>query len=539
MIQPAAYAAAGQPNQSPPPVAVPQNQLRVASFDGAPSAPPLLPPPANAPVPTTPPPSVRPPPNMLADPNVEILPVDLPTALRLTNANNPTIALARERVEEAYAAERLADVAWLPNLQGGAEYLRHDGRDQTTQGPIIEVSKQSLYVNGAATLEWNTSDILFGPLVAARLSDAQGFAAQATSADVQLSAAQAYLDLLQICGALAVNADTLSRTQEMLSNSEAADKAGLTITAGDINRARAEYNIRAAERVQLQGDLGVVSARLAHILLLRPTIVLRPNDPKIVPITLVPDRCGPDELVMMALQNRPEVREGEQFSAAAMTRLRQAKLAPLLPHVDVTYFGGTFGGGVDSQMGDFGARSDGEVDLYWQLHNLGAGDAAITRERAAQLDETNFQLAEIRAQVGEDVTAAFRQVEANRQSLESAEQAVRQSLETWRRLREASFGMAVPSHPGAHPLYDPLQPLIAERDLDQARTAYLNAVIAYNKAEFRLYWALGQPPLEAPARAQPRALSVPVMPDPRSEEVPLPGQMPAGQMPPSVVPPGR
>ena len=40
----------------------------------------------------------------------EVLSIDLPTALRLTNANNPTIALARERVEEAYAAERQADV---------------------------------------------------------------------------------------------------------------------------------------------------------------------------------------------------------------------------------------------------------------------------------------------------------------------------------------------------------------------------------------------------------------------------------------------
>ena len=113
--------------------------------------------------------NAAPPPDLLAEPNSEILPIDLPTALRLTNANNPTIALAREHVEEAYAAERQADVAWLPNLQAGPQYNRHDGRDQTTQGPIIEVSKQNLYINGGATLDWNTSDILFGPLVAERL----------------------------------------------------------------------------------------------------------------------------------------------------------------------------------------------------------------------------------------------------------------------------------------------------------------------------------------------------------------------------------
>src|SRR5262245_16710740 len=31
------------------------------------------------------------------------VPIDLPTALRLVNASNPTVALARARVEEAYA----------------------------------------------------------------------------------------------------------------------------------------------------------------------------------------------------------------------------------------------------------------------------------------------------------------------------------------------------------------------------------------------------------------------------------------------------
>jgi outer membrane protein TolC len=493
-----AYAPGTEPPSVPAP---PDNQLQTKP-SGPQTAGPL-------PLPPGPPQ-----PDSAPEPTVEVLPVDLPTALRLTNANNPTIALARERVEEAYAAQRQADVAWLPNLQAGPEYNRHDGRDQTTQGPIITVSKQNLYINGGATLDWNTSDILFGPLVAERLVEAQSAAAQVTSSDVQLSAAQAYLDLLQIHGALAINADTLVRTKEMLDNSASADKAGLTKTAGDINRARTEYDLRREERLQLEGNLGVVSARLAHLLLLRPTVVLKPADMQIVPITLVSGNSSPDELVETALSNRPEVQEGRAISAAAMARLRQAKLAPLLPHVDFTYFGGTFGGGVDAQMDDFGARSDGEVDIYWQLHNLGAGDVAQARAREAQFSETNFQLAEIRAQVGEDVTAAYRQVEANRRSLDSAEQAVRQAVETWRRLRAASFGMA-----GKGNLYDPLQPLIAERDLNQARTAYLDAVIGYNKAQFQLFWALGQPPLQAPMDARSLPVGLPVVPEAGAEEV--------------------
>jgi outer membrane protein TolC len=451
----------------------------------------------------------------VAAPYGQVLSIDLPTALRLTNANNPTIALARERVEEAYAAERQADVAWLPNLQAGPNYERHDGRDQTTQGPIIEVSKQNLYVNGGAVLYWNSADILFGPLVAARLVEAQSAAAQTSDNDVQLSAADAYLDLLQYNAALAINADTLNRTKVMLDNASAADQAGLTKTAADINRAQAEYQARREERIQLEGSVEVASARLAQLLLLRPTVLLTPADQQVVPIMLVSENANPDELVTTALSNRPEIMEGRAISAAAMTRLRQARLAPLLPHFDVSYYGGTFGGGVDSQMSDFGGRSDGEVDIYWELHNLGLGDIAQARIREAQLNETSFRLAEIRAEVGAQVTSAYRQVMAGRQSLTSAQQSVLQSLETWRRLRVASFGLAGQQH-----LYDPLEPLIAERDLNQARTTYLNAVIGYNRAQFQLFWALGQPPLHAPAEAQRIAVAVPVVPEPAAEEVP-------------------
>ena len=49
------------------------------------------------------------------------MPIDLPTALRFVDANSPTVALARDRVREAYFAERQAELAWLPDLRGGTD----------------------------------------------------------------------------------------------------------------------------------------------------------------------------------------------------------------------------------------------------------------------------------------------------------------------------------------------------------------------------------------------------------------------------------
>ena len=156
----------------------------------------------------------------------------------------------------------------------------------------------------------------------------------------------------------------------MLDAAAAADKAALTKTAADINRALAEYDFRREERIQLEGNANVASARLAHLLLLRPTVLLKPADFQIVPITLVPQRfqsrrTGRDRVFEPAGDSR---RPSAVRCGAA--RLRQAQLAPLLPHFDISYYGGTFGGGVNSQMNDFGARSDGEADVYWELHNL-------------------------------------------------------------------------------------------------------------------------------------------------------------------------
>ena len=52
----------------------------------------------------------------------------------------------------------------------------------------------------------------------------------------------------------------------------------------------------------------------------------------------------------------------------------------------------------------------------------------------------------------------------------------------------------MPASPGSTRPIEVLQPIQA---LAQARSDYLDAVLAYNRAQFRLYRALGQPPLDA------------------------------------------
>src|SRR5436305_8678170 len=108
-------------------------------------------------------------------------PIDLPTVLRLANADNPTIALARARVAEAYARVQLANAYFLPTLRSGATYQRIDGQVQDTIGNIITTSKGNLFAGGQASLSFDVADALFLPLIARRLAQAEAPNARATA----------------------------------------------------------------------------------------------------------------------------------------------------------------------------------------------------------------------------------------------------------------------------------------------------------------------------------------------------------------------
>jgi outer membrane protein TolC len=433
------------------------------------------------------------------------LPIDLPTALRLADAANPTVAVARARVAEAYARQRQADVYWLPNITSGATYQRHDGQIQNSLGNVFTTSRQSLFAGGAAVARVETADALFLPLIARRLTAAEAAAARATVLNVQLDVANAYLDLLSVTASRAINADTLVRAGEMLRLARAAEQAGVSKTTADVPRAQTEVALRQEESIDLQGRQAVVSARLAQLLLLQPDVDLIPADPAVVPVTLVPDRPLP-ELIATASAYRPELAASRAIAGAAETRLRQAQVGPFIPRLEVSYAGGAFGGGHNADFDHWGPRGDATAAATWEFRNLGLGNIAIAREREAQLTGANARIVEVQAQVSAEVAAAAKVARYRLQTLGIAQDAVRHAAEMFRRLEASQFGMATNRRQ-----YDALEVLLAIQALNQARTQYLGEVIEYNRAEFRLYTALGQPPLCAlPGEAVP--VNVPVSP---------------------------
>ena len=183
---------------------------------------------------------------------LETLPIDLPTVLRLVDANSPTVGVARARVAEAQARVARAEVQWLPTLSVGAAYNRFDGQTQNQAGNVFGVSRANLFYGGGPGLTLDVAEALYGPLVARRVRSAARFQEQATVIAAEQEAAVTYLDLVQLHAQLEINADTLARAEEMLKAAESAKEAKLDRSAGDVNRAKAEVLFRRTERLDLE-----------------------------------------------------------------------------------------------------------------------------------------------------------------------------------------------------------------------------------------------------------------------------------------------
>ncbi len=455
------------------------------------------------------------------------LPIDLPYALHLANASNPTIAIAQVRVEEAYTRFQQARVAWLPDLWAGGNpnnlsflptYYVHNGPIQNSRGQVFDVVKAEGSFPVGAGLNLSFADALFGPRIARDLVSAEQARARVVVYNVQLDVALTYLDLLRAYGALAINREMLSKAEVIYDAASAAEREGFGKTTADANRARTEVEIRRQERIDLEADAATASARLAQLLLLEPTVDLVPADAAVLPIELVPDAAPLDELIGVGLMNRPELAESRALVAAALARWREEKTRPLLPTLQMAYYGAQFGGGTPA-LHDFGWRDDFMVQASWEVRNAGLGSLFSARGSRLQYNEANLHVTEVQAMVAADVTAAAKVARAREREFANAQEAVRQAEVMWDKLQKAAFG-AAGTFGGGVRRFDPLEPLLAEQQLHDARLRYLDEVISYNRTQFRLYWAMGQPPLCALPRATAVPVQTPVLPSAEQQAKP-------------------
>src|SRR5713101_3328256 len=124
--------------------------------------------------------------------SAEVLPIDLPTVLKLAGANNLDIMLAEQKVEAAHAQSLSANEKYLPTFTPGIFYLQHNNRLQATDGTFLFVNKHSLFGGVKGEVFWELRDAIFQSLAAHQRSNGIEYAYQATTNDVLLQAVNQY-----------------------------------------------------------------------------------------------------------------------------------------------------------------------------------------------------------------------------------------------------------------------------------------------------------------------------------------------------------
>jgi outer membrane protein TolC len=429
------------------------------------------------------------------------LPINLPTALQLANAQAIDVAVASQRIEVALAQLQRAQRLWLPTIYLGTDYYRHDGQIQETAGSVFGASRSSFMVGAGPSAVFAVSDAIFEPLAARQIVRVREAGLQTASNDTMLAVANAYFGVQQARGELAGAQDTARRAEELVRQVEKLLASGATAGV-EVTRAQADL-ARRRQVVRIAGDRWRVAASdLQRILRLEPTALVEPQEPPQLAVTIVPLDQKVDELVPLALLNRPELAAQQALVQATLERLRQERLRPLVPSVLLrgsstpvtgTLAGGLYGGGPNDFMGNFGARSDFDLQVIWEFQNLGFGNRARVRERRGEHELSILELFRIQDQVAADVVQSYTLAQSAAARMKEAEDELRQALDS----EEKNLLGVTPKEPGvpkaAQLVIRPQEVVAAIQALSQAYVDYYGAVADYNRAQFSLYRALGHP----------------------------------------------
>ncbi|MBS0208364.1 MAG: TolC family protein [Planctomycetes bacterium] len=450
-------------------------------------------------------------------PRLEVTPIDLGAALALVDVRNPQFLLAQQRVLESMAVRQLAAAQFLPTINLGTSYDDHIGNLQQSSGNVINVSRSAMFVGAGANalaagtvnipgVMWvqNLADVTYNYLQSQQAVSAREFGTTAARNEMGLRVVSAYLDLLEAEGRRSI---ALKVRQEALELSRLTDAHARTGQgrASDAHRAATELIDREAIAVAAEGETLVTSSRLAQLLRLDPAIRLHPTDNWVVPHPLVPDPVQLPELLVIALTQRPELRERQAVVRQALLQLEGAQKLPFSPTFFLGYSSGMFGGGSnlvnappganpfasgEPRFGSYAQRIDFDVIAYWTLKNVGLGNRAMIDAARARLSAADWQRLGVYEQVRLEVSNAHARSKTRLKQLQMAEEAMKAATNSYtedvNRIR-ALEGL-------------PIEVMDSLRLLAKARLAYLRAIVDYNRSQFTLYVSLGQPPADVLAR---------------------------------------
>jgi outer membrane protein TolC len=444
------------------------------------------------------------PPSSVAPPDVSTndksLPINLPTALQLAGVRPIDIAVASQQIRLAAAQLEQARVLWLPTIYLGTDYFHHDGQIQDAAGNVLGNSHGSFMLGAAPYAVFALSDAIFAPLAARQVLSARASTMQTARNDSLLAVAEAYFNVQQARGILAGAQDAARRAEELVRRAQQLLPGGV-IPELELVRARTQA-ARSRQAIQFADERWrVASADLTRLLRLDASAVVAPLEPPHLRVTVVSGDYPVDDLIRLGLTNRPELATQQALVQATLAQLRQERLRPLIPSILLrgastpvtgTLAGGLFGGGTGSDLNNFGARSDFDIQVLWQLQNLGLGNRALIQQRQSANQLAILELFRTEDRIAAEVAQAHAQAQSAASRVVDAEAEVRDAIESADKNLQG-LGQTRTAGNVLLLVVRPQEVVAAIQALGQAYTDFYGAVADYDRAQFRLYHALGHP----------------------------------------------
>jgi outer membrane protein TolC len=448
------------------------------------------------------------------------LPINLPAALQLANVQAVDIAAATARIRVAAAQLEQAEVLWLPTITIGGDINRHDGRQQDSTGKISDNSRSSgmlglgTGIGPAAILD--VGQALFAPLYARQQVRARQADRQAAANNTIVAVSDAYFNVQQARGQLVGTNEAIRRTEDLVTRTR---KLAPNMIP-ELELFRAETQLAHLREIELlnREQWKVASAELLRVLRLDPSAQVEPLEPPQLRIELIDLKKPVDELIPIGLTYRPELAAQQAQVQATLVLLKQERLRPLIPSlllrgystpVTGTLGVGYFGGGPGSSFGNGALRSDFDLQVLFQLNNLGFGNRALVHQRQAENRLAVLELFRIEDRVAAEVAQAYAQAQLAARRVEIAEKGLRSAVLS---ADKNLFALKKTKGVGDQEvtIVRPQEVVAAIQALSQAYLDYFGAVADANRAQFRLYRALGQPAQYLLQGQQASALCTPV-----------------------------
>jgi outer membrane protein TolC len=448
-------------------------------------------------------------------------PINLATALRLADARPLIVAAAQASAWAAEGMLQKAAVLWVPSFMMNVTYMRHDGPVDTNAGVNVPQGvgifgepapggfgkpiNQNLnwFLSGVALYQViGLTDAIFQPLAARQNLNAKRWDIQTAKNDVLQEVARSYFNVHRYRGQYAGALYTVKEGRKLIAAIDALSRD--LVPAVEVDRARNLLAFLEQQAVSARENWRIASADLTQVLRLDPRAVCWPLEHDHLQITLIDPERSLDDLIPIGLTNRPELASQKAQIEAALVRVRQEKLRPLLPSILIT--GWQTPGGMVPEASIFGTGNGGKLNLWsfrddistqfvWQLDSFGLGNLALIKKARGMQSKATVALFQIQDTVAWEINEAQARVQMAAARVVQAERSLRTGMVTYQKNYEG-LGQTTRFANMLNQVYRPQEVVYALKLLHTAFNNYFATVADYNTAQFDLFHALGYPARE-------------------------------------------